>query len=231
MQIISVIFFAFLSFALIAFGWYPCCCTGIATACCPSNTVPTTIYGTLSTTCAEFDGITFAMTWDATDSRWETPAGSYGQYGSGEVTATELRLACTAGIWVFTGTFIWTKNDWPDPPACEWWTDPTEGGMCPTDTQVRPVGWDGTSCFIEFMPTYCGTCPDGYSNNGGTGTFYNLCIPCLLSMSVTFNGNADSAACSPLSVVRNRTIGNGGGCPGYTHPCASGTAISWTVTA
>lgn len=53
---------------------------------------------------------------------------------------------------------------------------PTE--QCPTDTQGRPTGWRGETTFNGWtMPDFCGNCPPGTVNNGGSGTFFNACIP------------------------------------------------------
>ena len=64
MSVIYVVFAAFISVALIAFGWMPCpvCCvvSGVSTLCCVGVGIPETLYFTLthvSGTCTCLDGV------------------------------------------------------------------------------------------------------------------------------------------------------------------------------
>lgn len=222
-------------------GWHKgCCCKGVAETtevlCCPGVEIPNRLYATFSSACGTFDGIVIPLNWNSVSNKWE---GSFGATTiDGGTVSGDFTMACGttyfgASVWNFTGTLIWSQI-FPDAPDCEWWTDATEGGDCPSDlVHVRPGGWDGTSCYGSgFQPTYCGTCPDGMKDNGGTGSFYNTCVPCFMDMSATFSGSHSSASCDPFSVTKVSGVGvGGGGCPDYTYPCTTGTLITLTVTA
>jgi hypothetical protein len=58
---------------------------GVQVACCPSNTLPTTLYGTI-TGSGNMDG-SYPFVWNATDMAWEN-AGAFGTCANG------LRLVC-----------------------------------------------------------------------------------------------------------------------------------------
>jgi len=68
LSLITIIGMAFLSVALLAFGWYPCCC-GVTSACCPGLVLPTTLYMTITQlqgTCTLLGSTdTYELTYDA----------------------------------------------------------------------------------------------------------------------------------------------------------------------
>lgn len=95
------LFLAFLSTALIAFGWHPCCCQGILTACCPDNRIPEVLTGTFSSPCACVNGVVITLTWNGVD-RWESTTAD--PFGCGTANESfKFTLICAAGpTWTLT---------------------------------------------------------------------------------------------------------------------------------
>lgn len=91
MTYLTIVFFSLLSVALIAFGWFPCCCTGITNNCCSGVSIPRTLTATVaSAACACFDGVTISLVWDG--AKW---VGSHGNLScDGGVATHQLKLSC-----------------------------------------------------------------------------------------------------------------------------------------
>lgn len=228
---------------------FPCCCDVVPQTCCPLHPVSAVVCARLTTACVLFDGIVFPVTFKPNPPFGGSWIGTFRESLLGGDIDARIEMQC-GPPWKFLGSAIdlksyirWLKKDWPPPPACEWWTDPTEGGLCPSaPAGSRPTGWDGKSCHkdpatgrIEYYPTNCLTCPPGMVQNAGSGTFYVVCIPCSAALSVNFFGDADSAVCDPLAVVRNKLITGPtdtsptSNCRTGPLPCVGDTPISLTV--
>lgn len=102
---LAIIGTAFLWTAMLAFGWYPCCC-GIGNACCPGVSIPATLTATLTVTdCECYAGGSFTMTWNG--SAW---VGSLARIpcedASTGLTSYTWTLSCVAGNWLLQTTAL-----------------------------------------------------------------------------------------------------------------------------